>query len=482
MRKSFLRKGTAAVAAMLLGANVMAQSFDFTKEFQGDMEDMFDEGVVAPSLTKDGNLRLVLVEESEDNGETRDSEGNYCYTYKINKLSILNNKLDTEKEFTSGPLFDEYVDVTVKSAAKTLKVESVDTVYLGDEALNRFYDYFYVYIYNEETDEYNHYSYSYLVENFTEDEVRTYVNRWLEEESSYEDITFLEERFLFESYYVQESVYYDWGKQYPTEGWIYKDYDEVYYVRINYTSDEYEEVSRYNSSIRSAYCDANMWYTDFISEGSPATISQGLFNDDNNYEFLLPEMALLEHTSYSSYEGVLTTYYEHEPIGFKVVSEDGTVLQRLMVNEEKDNDMRCYAYIISLGNKNYLMVNSYKRTISESGYDYTYTDEVTRFYEIKKSGTGASIQKVREMRGGMNIRPTVADRDEQITITLDDDNNSVARELIITGVNGQLVERRAIPAGENTIQMNAAMMRSGMYNFTLQKKGEVVDNGKVIVK
>ena len=82
----------------------------------------------------------------------------------------------------------------------------------------------------------------------------------------------------------------------------------------------------------------------------------------------------------------------------------------------------------------------------------------------------------------MNIRPTVANRNELITITLNDENSNTARELIITGVNGQLVDRRDIPAGENTVQVNAAMMRSGMYNFTLQKKGEIMDNGKVIVK
>ncbi len=52
----------------------------------------------------------------------------------------------------------------------------------------------------------------------------------------------------------------------------------------------------------------------------------------------------------------------------------------------------------------------------------------------------------------------------------------------ITCVNGKLIERRTIPAGENTFKVNAAMMRSGMYNFTLQKKGEFVDNSKVIVK
>ena len=86
------------------------------------------------------------------------------------------------------------------------------------------------------------------------------------------------------------------------------------------------------------------------------------------------------------------------------------------------------------------------------------------------------------MRGSMNIRPTVANRDEEITITLNDENSNAARELIITGVNGQLVDRRDIPAGENTVTVSAAMLRSGMYNFTLQKKGEIMDNGKVIVK
>ena len=82
----------------------------------------------------------------------------------------------------------------------------------------------------------------------------------------------------------------------------------------------------------------------------------------------------------------------------------------------------------------------------------------------------------------MRVNPTVADRNEEITISIDDDNNNVERELIITGVNGKLIEKCTIPAGENTFKVNAGMMRSGMYNFTLQKKGNVVDNSKVIVK
>ena len=208
------------------------------------------------------------------------------------------------------------------------------------------------------------------------------------------------------------------------------------------------------------------------------TISQDLFNDDDHYEFLIPIFELFEEDRYEGWnDNAYTIEYRHRPVGYKIVSEDGSVLHELVVNEAKDKDIYCYACVVSLGDKNYLMVESYRRVSESEGWS---TDEVTRFYEIKKDGTG--IQKVREMRGSMNIRPTIANRDEQITITLNDDNNSVARELIITGVNGQLVERRTIPAGENSVKVSAAMMRSGMYNFTLQKKGEVVDNGKVIVK
>ena len=476
MKKNFLRKMFVAFAAVLLCANVMAQSFDFTKEFDSrfDMEEVVEEGVMIPFLTTDGFPRLILVEESEGNGGEYDSDGNYCYTYKIDKLSILDKNLNIEKEFISGPLFEEFVDVVAKSAAKTLKLVSVDTISTGESAMKNFYYDFSYSAWDGWT------NYKKCVDDNTEDKVREYVEAYIEK--YYEETTYNSERLIFDDYNVMKSNYFDWGTQYPTTGWIYKDHNDICYLHFNYEPDDYEEISRYNSEIYCAYYEAGVWYipigTGSDGGGCQVTISQGLFNDDTDYEFLLPEMAILERSSYSPSSGVLTTYYEYEPVGFKIVSEDGTVLHRLLINEAQENDVRCYADVMSLGDKSYLIVGSYKRVDGEYG-DYDYTDEVTRFYEIKKDGTG--IQKVREMRGGMNIRPTVANRDEQITITLDDDNN-VARELIITGVNGQLVERRTIPVGERIIQMNAAMMRSGMYNFTLQKKGEVVDNGKVIVK
>ena len=463
--KAILRKGMVACAAMLMGANVMAQSFDLNKEFEGD----YWPSVINQSLTKDGNPRLMVAERTS-NDYYSDMDRNY---YQLNKLSILNNALATEKEFTSGPLFEEFEDIKVTYAPKTLKIASVDTIYSGEEALERFYRYFEV-RFADEDGMWRGHSYNDLLNMYlgTDDEWRIeyWINKYLKE-SSYQDTTLIGERFLFESYYVKESNDFEWGTQYPTEGWIYKNHDDICKVEINYVADELEELER-QSGKASLFYAADIYYFDYTVDAEcNAVITQGLFNDDDKYEFLLPEFAVFETTQENWNGTLVTTTYTHKPIGYKIISEDGATLHSLILNAEKDPDMRCYASVTSIGDKNYLLVEY---------YSYSSDYEVTRFYEIKKDGTG--IEKVREMRGSMNIRPTVANRDEQITITLNDENSNAARELIITGVNGQLVDRRDIPAGENTVTVSAAMMRSGMYNFTLQKKGEIVDNGKVIVK
>ena len=436
--KAILRKGAVACAAMLMGANVMAQSFDLTKEFE---EESWP-SVINQALTNDGNPRLMVAERTRNDFY---SEMDRSY-YQLNKLSILNNALATEKEFTSGPLFEEIEDIEVTYVPKTLKVASVDTVYSGDDAISRF------------------------CSDLSIDNMSELTPSWINYMDR-RDITFNGERFICWYNYFRKSDRFDWGQQYPTEGWIYKDDDEVYYVKINYVADEKEEIERQSGKCSLFYAEYVDFFDYTVDSECNAIISQGLFNDDDKYEFLLPELAVFESTQENWNGTLVTTTYGHRPIGYKIVSEDGATLHSLIINEEKDPDMRCYANVTSIGDKNYLLVDY---------YSYSSDYEVTRFYEIKKDGTG--IEKVREMRGSMNIRPTVANRNELITITLNDENSNAARELIITGVNGQLVDRRDIPAGENTVTVSAAMMRSGMYNFTLQKKGEIVDNGKVIVK
>ena len=208
-------------------------------------------------------------------------------------------------------------------------------------------------------------------------------------------------------------------------------------------------------------------------------ISQTLFNNDDKYEIIVPVYGG-EIVNQREGSNTRTIYKDCAITSLNVVSETGDILYTLEVGDNKYVRNTTHNSIVKIGNKTYLVLE-----IGDfSGFGgrdyYSQKLESTRWYEICKETN--SINFVREMRGAMNIAPTIADRDAQITITLNDENSNVARELIITGVNGQLVDRRDIPAGENTVTVSAAMMRSGMYNFTLQKKGEIMDNGKVIVK
>ena len=179
--------------------------------------------------------------------------------------------------------------------------------------------------------------------------------------------------------------------------------------------------------------------------------TQTLFNKDEQYEFL----------SYSDYDWEKEIYRN-----VQIVNESGDCLYKF----DRDFDLFSEVLLILIQNRSYLIVTCHDEN----------NEEIRCVYEINKETN--SINFVRETRGAMNIAPTIANHDAQITITLNEENSNVARELVVTGVNGQLVECRYIPAGVNSVQIPASMLRSGMYNFTLQQKGQVVDNGKVIVK
>ena len=244
-------------------------------------------------------------------------------------------------------------------------------------------------------------------------------------------------------------------------------------IRIREYKDGRTESSESNKGLKSI-----SFYGEESNEYSKATVTQTLFNDDEEYEFFVPIYGG-EDVVYQDWSDTRHIYQNYVVVEFKIMNGTGKILHTLSAGDGFffSND---YTKIIKIGTKVYIVVPVGVLNPITNNSEWYYKTEFYRWYEICKETN--SINFVRETRGSMNIRPTVANRNELITITLNDENSNTARELIITGVNGQLVDRRDIPAGENTVTVSAAMMRSGMYNFTLQKKGEIMDNGKVIVK
>ena len=471
--KTILRKAAIAMVAMLAGGSAIAQSFELKTKLNDDIEDLF-EYYIHPKFSKDGCTYPIIVDMVRENKYEEYEQSKYT----LNSITILNNNFETEKVITSGPLFEEFTEYVVVSEVKSLKLESVTPYYQDQDsttAINEFYSDFKVRI--DKDGEYYYYDYSEAVNEFPADELKLYLEEWISrryiEENGWLTSTYNGYKLFYKDYHTIELAN---GTIYPQAGYLYKEYNDIEYLYFHYTPDETEEIERYNTNVSPIFNKEEPWCLDFVNYSEYYVgITQALFNDDEKYEFLIPELALFtEDRGYNSYNQTQTTYYDYKPVGYKVVSEDGTVLSRITVEGAEEDG--CWGYVLCLDNKKYFVIET--DTYDEENEEYSY---YSHFFEIKKSANSTNIEKVRDIKGCMRVRPTVADRNEEISITLDDDNNT-ARELIITSVNGKIVERRNIPAGENTVKVNAAMMRSGMYNFTLQKKGEIVDNSKVIVK
>lgn len=261
----------------------------------------------------------------------------------------------------------------------------------------------------------------------------------------------------------KELKLYEADKIYNTSFEIYEVLDE---------NGDWVETRRNSSRLSLPYI---IYRSENSNYTSIATVTQTLFNDDDKYEMIVPVYDG-EIISYKEGSNSRTVYKDYFVSTLNIVNESGEVLHTLAAGENKFFMVGTAPYhqINRIEDKTYLVISG-GYADNEGIHRPTY-----RWYEICKETN--SINFVRETRAAMNIAPTIANRDAQITITLNEENSNVTRELVVTGVNGQLVERRDIPAGENSVQIPASMLRSGMYNFTLQQKGQVVDNGKVIVK
>ena len=82
-------------------------------------------------------------------------------------------------------------------------------------------------------------------------------------------------------------------------------------------------------------------------------------------------MEVFTKTSYSEYDQTQTIYHRYEPIGYKIVSEDGTVLQEIIVNEARDNNLSIDAVVMHLGDNTYFVITTYG---GESGKDADITN------------------------------------------------------------------------------------------------------------
>lgn len=269
--------------------------------------------------------------------------------------------------------------------------------------------------------------------------------------------------------FVLENLF---GKQYPTswyaliDGMIYS--ISTYSNSYTFAYDEESAVWTRTSESIDTYtngCASIVLYLDGIeaNEDNYITISQSLFNNDDKWEYLLPEYGPLSISSSSiqnvidNGDGTVTLQRQvgvrSEETGFAVYNEDGTKLYNLRCTSDKgiffylDGDR---AYYQSL----------------EDGY--------ICIYEInKETGDIDLVEKVQ----AKNDRKLGATRG---IVTVDIDAEQAGGEVVVSTTDGKVMASKKVGIGQT--QINDQPLPTGIYVVSLLKDGRVVESEKYLVQ
>ena len=202
-------------------------------------------------------------------------------------------------------------------------------------------------------------------------------------------------------------------------------------------------------------CDTNIFYDHYTYA------SQALFNDDDKWEYILPQYGPVKKnigdpTVYGSDEkGVIlsrTVYEEPENLGFGIYDEDGNVIASFDAPHTS-----LIRYFVSNGNT-YLVASTSDELIC-----FKYNRTTTSFKEISRSKSNAPIISMNGRR-----------------ITVGADGNNID-EAVLYDMGGRSIASSRRTNSDN-ITINAANVAQGVYNVALKNKGRIASAQKIIIK
>ncbi|MDE6721608.1 MAG: T9SS type A sorting domain-containing protein [Bacteroidaceae bacterium] len=199
--------------------------------------------------------------------------------------------------------------------------------------------------------------------------------------------------------------------------------------------------------------DANIFNDESI------TFTQTLFNEDDKWEYLVPQLGPVEkHVGdYWQWDrnedGVVLRRNVSESqstIGYTIYNEDGNVVASIPFNDTSLYD------VYKLGGNVYLM-SSYHNDIL-----YKYDPKTTSIKEVNRTEAKALSVKMR----GRNIMV---------------EGGQKADEAVLVDMGGRIVAT-SNRKGNESITINAANMPAGVYNVAVKNKGRLATAQKIILK
>ena len=202
-------------------------------------------------------------------------------------------------------------------------------------------------------------------------------------------------------------------------------------------------------------CDTNIFYDHYTYA------SQALFNDDDKWEYILPQYGPVKKNigdptvGWSDERGVRlsrSVYEEPENLGFGIYDEDGNVIASFDAPHTS-----LISYFVSNGNT-YLVASTSDELIC-----FKYNRTTTSFKEISRSKSNAPIISMNGRR-----------------ITVGADGNNID-EAVLYDMGGRSIASSRRTNSDN-ITINAANVAQGVYNVALKNKGRIASAQKIIIK
>ena len=296
----------------------------------------------------------------------------------------------------------------------------------------------------------------------------------------------------YTSYEYLYFAYNTFGVKYPKLYWLASK-GNMYECKPNYEVEysDWQVINTYTQNIhekldRLRLCNINLNSGDgranyyFI-------VSQTLFNNDADFEYIIPKFKLSQNSNVMGYSSEINTGYNNETIdtiqtvcnseesnfyliGFQIVSSEGNVINDINFDTGEgvsgiDLD---HAYVITIGSNTYLAFD---------GYDSN-DKRATLFYKINR--TTSDIKKVKVASNSMLVSSTVQEHNAIVNINFTDENNG-GSNIVVTSTNGVNVKQVTVPSNQKSVQFNFAG-NAGVYCISRVQKGKISEVKKVLIK
>lgn len=213
--------------------------------------------------------------------------------------------------------------------------------------------------------------------------------------------------------------------------------------------------------------------------------SQTLFNDDEDFEYIIPKYKLSstgnlsnnnpsvifptdEETIVTSRSTIISKEKELSLSGFQIVSANGNIIKDMTFDNDFEGSIELdYTYVITIGQTTYLAFNGQSNHKSS-----------TIFYKIDRSTN--SIRQVMKAPATMTLSPKIVPKNTTININFSDGNEK-GSEIVIRSASGMTISKLSVPKEQTSVQM-AVTATTGLYCVSRIQKSKVVNTQKIIVK